>query len=62
VYGEHNVGAVAKKLENFKLDKEPSNLEDFAIQAVGEKMYKKLIYGYTKKQWQTDQRIFLLIY
>jgi len=56
VYGEHNVGAVAKKLENFKLDKEPSNLEDFAIQAVGEKMYKKLIYGYTKKQWQTDPK------
>lgn len=31
-----------------------SNLEEFAISQVGEKLYKLLIEGYTKKQWNCD--------
>lgn len=32
--------------------KEPANLEEQAIKLVGEDVYKKLIKGYTEKQWQ----------
>lgn len=30
------------------------NLEDWAIAEVGEEIYRKFIYGYTKKQWGTE--------
>ncbi len=33
---------------------EPSNLEEQAIKLVGEDIYKKLIKGYTEKQWGRD--------
>lgn len=56
IYGDYSVSGVSQKLSMFASDKEPSNLEEFAIQAVGEKMYRKLIHGYTKKQWQTDPK------
>ena len=56
IYGDHSVNGVSKKLSMFASDEEPSNLEEFAIQAVGKKMYRKLIHGYTKKQWQTDPK------
>jgi len=56
IYGDHSVDGVSKKLSRFKSSIEPTNLEEFAIQAVGEKMYRKLIHGYTKKQWQTDPK------
>ena len=29
----------------------PTNLEEYALSLVGEDIYRKLIYGYTKKQW-----------
>jgi UDP-galactopyranose mutase len=32
------------------------NLEEFAISEVGEEIYKKFIYGYTKKQWGKNPR------
>ncbi len=35
---------------------EPSNLEEQAIKLVGEDIYKKLIKGYTEKQWGRDCR------
>lgn len=35
----------------------PSNFEEAAIQKVGEEAYKKLIYGYTKKQWKKEPRL-----
>lgn len=33
---------------------EPKNLEEQAISLVGEDIYKKLIKGYTEKQWGRD--------
>ena len=34
----------------------PSNLEEWILSQVGEEIYKKFIYGYTKKQWGRDPR------
>jgi UDP-galactopyranose mutase len=34
----------------------PSNLEQWALSQVGEEVYHKLIYGYTKKQWMREPR------
>jgi UDP-galactopyranose mutase len=34
----------------------PANLEEWAVSHVGEEVYQKLIYGYTKKQWQRDPK------
>lgn len=56
VYGVSGVKEVQDKLKEFKSDKDPENLEDFAIQSLGEKMYRKLIYGYTKKQWGKEPK------
>lgn len=39
-----------KELENI----EPSNLEEQAIRLVGKDIYKKLVKGYTEKQWGRD--------
>ncbi len=41
-----------KELENI----EPSNLEEQAIRLVGKDIYKKLVKGYTEKQWGKDCR------
>jgi UDP-galactopyranose mutase len=35
---------------------EPKNLEEQAIKLVGEDVYRKLIYGYTKKQWRKEPK------
>lgn len=34
----------------------PQNLEEWALSQVGEEIYEKLIYGYTKKQWMRDPK------
>lgn len=34
----------------------PSNLEEWILSQVGEEIYKKFIYGYTKKQWGRDPK------
>lgn len=34
----------------------PTNLEEYALSIVGEDIYHKLIYGYTKKQWRTNPK------
>lgn len=45
------------KLESVKIKiKEPSNLEEWILSEVGEEIYEKFIYGYTKKQWKTDPK------
>jgi UDP-galactopyranose mutase len=36
--------------------KNPKNLEEFALSNVGKDIYKKLIYGYTHKQWGKDPK------
>jgi UDP-galactopyranose mutase len=43
------------KIESQKIFiRQPNNLEDYAVQTVGEDIYRKLIYGYTSKQWHTS--------
>ena len=37
-----------------KLDREPANLEEFALSVVGKDIYEKFIKGYTEKQWGKD--------
>jgi len=34
----------------------PQNLEEWALSQVGEELYRTFIYGYTKKQWNTDPK------
>lgn len=34
----------------------PSNLEEWILSQVGEEIYKKFVYGYTKKQWNKEPR------
>lgn len=34
----------------------PSNLEEWILSQVGEEIYYKFIYGYTKKQWNTEPK------
>lgn len=36
--------------------KNPANLEEWALSHVGSDIYDKLIYGYTKKQWNREPR------
>lgn len=36
--------------------KNPSNLEEQALSTIGKDLYQKLVYGYTKKQWQRDPK------
>lgn len=41
-----------KKLNEVKIpNKNPKNLEEWILSQVGEEIYHKFIYGYTKKQW-----------
>ena len=35
----------------------PSNLEEWILSQVGEEIYNKFIYGYTKKQWGRDPKL-----
>lgn len=46
-----------KKIESQKLKlKNPKNLEEFCLSTIGDDIYKKLIYGYTKKQWGREPK------
>lgn len=50
-------GAMAKiNSETKKFPSEYENLEQFALSQVGEKVYEKLIKGYTTKQWGKDPK------
>ena len=45
------------KLDSVKVKiNNPTNLEDWILSQVGEEIYYKFIYGYTKKQWNTEPR------
>ena len=41
--------------EKYKIP-DPKNLEEWALSKVGEEIYYKFIYGYTKKQWGADPK------
>jgi UDP-galactopyranose mutase len=44
-------------LESVKIHSDsPKNLEEWILSQVGEEIYKKFIYGYTKKQWGRDPK------
>lgn len=44
---------IAGQIANLKI-KEPKNLEEQALSLVGEDVYRKLVKGYTEKQWGRD--------
>ena len=45
------------KLEQVKINiDKPNNLEEWILSQVGEEIYRKFIYGYTKKQWNTEPK------
>lgn len=46
-----------QKLEQVKIKNDnPKNLEEWILSQVGEEIYKKFIYGYTKKQWGKEPK------
>ena len=46
-----------KKIQEVQIHIEnPTNLEEWALSQIGEELYYKLIYGYTKKQWGKDPK------
>lgn len=57
LWGVTNPTDAKKKLESVKIQhKNPSNLEEWILSQVGEEIYEKFIYGYTKKQWNTEPK------
>jgi UDP-galactopyranose mutase len=55
-------GVSSPEQARVRLDKEkiqisnPQNLEEWILSQVGEEIYQKFIYGYTKKQWNTEPK------
>jgi len=48
--------AMSRVLDSREAIAKPSNLEEWALSQVGEEIYRKFIYGYTKKNWGTEPR------
>ncbi len=44
---------IAQQIESAGITGKPKNLEEQAIQLVGTDIYRKLIAGYTQKQWES---------
>jgi UDP-galactopyranose mutase len=57
LFGVRNPEEAKQLLKELKTDiHSPTNLEDWVLSQVGEEIYKKFIYGYTKKQWGRDPK------
>ena len=57
LWGVRTPEEAQKKLNDVKLKiSNPSNLEEWILTQVGEEIYYKFIYGYTKKQWGRDPK------
>jgi len=57
VWGISTPDEAIKKLNSVKVNiQNPSNLEEWAISQIGEELYYKFIYGYTKKQWGKEPK------
>jgi len=57
LWGVNTPKEAEQKLNEVKVQiKNPSNLEEWILSQVGEEIYYTFIYGYTKKQWQTDPK------
>tara|TARA_Y100001936_G_C16059019_1_gene662981 strand:- start:361 stop:1500 length:1140 start_codon:yes stop_codon:yes gene_type:complete len=46
---------VKAEIEKYHIEN-PKNLEEKAISLIGKPLYEAFIYGYTKKQWETDPK------
>lgn len=57
LWGVKKPSEAIEKLENVKIKFEnPKNFEEWALSMVGEEIYKKFFYGYTKKQWLKEPK------
>lgn len=57
VWGVRTPEEAIKKLNADKYNiPNPKNLEEWALSQIGEELYYKFIYGYTKKQWNTEPK------
>jgi UDP-galactopyranose mutase len=57
LFGVKNPEEAKQLLSELKSDiNSPNNLEDWVLSQVGEEIYRKFIYGYTKKQWGRDPK------
>lgn len=57
MWGVKTPAEAEAKLENVKIKIEnPKNFEEWALSMVGEEIYKKFLYGYTKKQWHKEPK------
>ena len=46
----------SEKINSQRFTGRPTNLEETALSIVGEDIYRKFIYGYTKKQWKKEPK------
>jgi len=57
IYGVHRPEEAKQQLEKDKVViKNPANFEEVMLTRIGQKLYDIFIYGYTKKQWNTDPK------
>jgi len=57
IWGIKNPNECRQKINQVKLDiKNPKNLEEWVLSQVGSEIYQTFIYGYTKKQWNTEPK------
>jgi len=57
LWGVKTPAEAQKKLEEVKVSiPNPQNLEEWVLSQVGEEIYHKFVYGYTKKQWGRDPK------
>lgn len=58
LWGIKSPNEAKNKLNEVKIKiANPSNLEEWILSEVGEEIYKKFIYGYTKKQWNREPKL-----
>ena len=57
LWGVKNPKEAKQKLDEVKIKIEnPNNLEEWILSQVGEEIYYTFIYGYTRKQWNTEPK------
>jgi len=57
LFGVRTPEEASKILDEVKIHSDsPKNLEEWILSQVGEEIYRKFIYGYTKKQWGRDPK------
>ena len=57
IWGVRTPDEASRRLEEEKVKIEnPSNFEEWALSTIGEDLYKRFIYGYTKKQYMREPR------